>query len=165
MKLNERTYKGRKPETMPGGARRAADTARRVELPFMGSAVMAGFPSPAEQYVERPLDLNELLVARPAATYFVRAEGDSMEGVGIRSGDMLVVDRSLEAADGSVVIACVDGEFTVKTLRKGRGGVRLEAANPAYKPIRFKDEMELRVFGVVTAVIHRFHGEGEQATA
>ena len=88
-----------------------------------------------------------------------------MEGVGIRSGDMLVVDRSLEAADGSVVIACVDGEFTVKTLRKGRGGVRLEAANPAYKPIRFKDEMELRVFGVVTAVIHRFHGEGEQATA
>ena len=117
---------------------------------------MAGFPSPAEQYVERPLDLNELLVARPAATYFVRAEGDSMEGAGIRPGDLLVVDRSMEAEDGSVVIACVDGEFTVKTLRKGRDGLRLEAANPAYKPIRFSGEMELQVFGVVTAVIHRF---------
>ena len=165
MKLNERTDKSRKDEIMPGGARRAAKATRRVEIPFMGSAVMAGFPSPAEQYVERPLDLNELLVMRPAATYFVRAVGDSMEGVGIRSGDLLVVDRSLEPWDRSVVIACVDGEFTVKTLRKGRGGVRLEAANPAYKPIRFKDGMELRVFGVVTAVIHRLHAEGEQASA
>ena len=115
--------------------------------------------------MERPLDLNELLVARPAATYFVRAEGDSMEGVGIHSGDLLVVDRSMEATDGSVVIACVDGEFTVKTLRRGRGGVRLEAANPVYKPIRFKGEMELRVFGVVTAIIHQLHAVGEQAGA
>ena len=163
MKLNERTGTNRKAEQLPRGARRAAEGVRRVEIPFMGGAVVAGFPSPAEQYVERPLDLNELLVARPAATYFVRAEVDSMEGAGIRSGDMLVVDRSLEASDGSVVIACVDGEFTVKTLRKGRSGVRLEAANPAYKPIRFKGEMELRVFGVVTAVIHRLRAEGEQA--
>lgn len=111
MKLNERTYMERKPQ----GARRAAEVVRRVEVPFMGGAVMAGFPSPAEQYVERPPDLNELLVTRPAATYFVRASGDSMEGVGIRSGDMLVVDRSLEPWDRAVVIACVDGEFTVKT--------------------------------------------------
>ena len=165
MKLNERTDKGRKAGMMPGGARRAAEAARSVEIPCMGSAVMAGFPSPAEQYVERPLDLNELLVMRPAATYFVRAVGDSMEGVGIRSGDLLVVDRSLEPWDRAVVIACVDGEFTVKTLRKGRGGVRLEAANPAYKPIRFKEGMELRVFGVVTAIIRRLHAEGEQASA
>ncbi|MBP5786389.1 MAG: translesion error-prone DNA polymerase V autoproteolytic subunit [Kiritimatiellae bacterium] len=150
---------------VPRGARQAADAARRVEIPFMGGLVMAGFPSPAEQYVEKPLDLNELLVARPAATYFVRAAGDSMEGMGIRSGDLLVVDRSLEPWDGAVVIACVDGEFTVKTFRKGRGGVRLEAANPAYKPIRFREGMELRVFGVVTAVIHRLHSEGEQAGA
>ena len=137
--------------------------APRLEVPFMGDAVMAGFPSPAEQYVERPLDLNELLVARPAATYFVRAEGDSMAGAGIRAGDLLVVDRSLEPEDGSIVIACVDGEFTVKTLRLGRNGVRLVAANPAYKPIRFKGEMELQVFGVVTAVIHRFGAAPSQA--
>ena len=139
--------------------------APRLEVPFMGGTVVAGFPSPAEQYVDRPLDLNELLVARPAATYFVRGEGDSMEGTGIKSGDLLVVNRSLEVEDGAVAIACVDGEFTVKTFRRGRGGVRLEAANPAYKTIRFSEGMELRVFGVVTAVIHRLHAEGEQATA
>ena len=127
----------------------------RATAPLMSSAVMAGFPSPAEQYVERPLDLNELLVARPAATYFVRAAGESMVGAGIRDGDLLVVDRSLEPEDGSTVIACVDGEFTVKTYRRDRGGVRLEAANPAYPPIRFGGEMELRTFGVVTAVVHR----------
>lgn len=123
--------------------------------PLMSSAVVAGFPSPAEQYVERPLDLNDYLVARPAATYFVRAAGDSMVGAGVLDGDLLVVDRSLEPSDGAMVIACVDGEFTVKTYRRDREGVRLEAANAAYPPIRFTGEMELRVFGVVTAVIHR----------
>ena len=156
MKTDKRT------DTMPKGARKAAEGTPRLAIPFMGDAVVAGFPSPAEQYVERPLDLNELLVARPAATYFVRAEGDSMEGAGIRSGDLLVVDRSLEAGNGSIVIACVDGEFTVKTLRKSRGRVWLEAANPAYAPIRFSSGMELRVFGVVTSIIHQLHAEGKQ---
>ena len=75
----------------------------------------AGFPSPAEQYLEPPLDLNELLVKRPAATYFVRVEGDSMIGAGISNGDLLVVDRSLRPSDGDVIIASVDGDFTVKT--------------------------------------------------
>ena len=145
---------------LPPGAVRAAEAPAACAAPLMGTSVIAGFPSPAEQYVERQLDLNELLVARPAATYFVRASGDSMAGAGIRSGDLLVVDRSLEPADGSIVIACVDGEFTVKTLRRNRGGVRLEAANPDFRPIRFSGEMELRVFGVVTAVIHRFAAEG-----
>ena len=93
--------------------------------------------------------------ARPAATYFVRARGDSMAGAGVQDGDLLVVDRSLDPEDGSTVIACVDGEFTVKTYRRDKSGVRLEAANPAYPPIRFAGEMELRVFGVVTAVVHR----------
>ena len=124
--------------------------------PLVTSTVLAGFPSPAEQYVEEPLDLNELLVAHPAATFFVRAAGDSMTGAGIRPGDILVVDRSLEARDGAVVIASVDNEFTVKFLRKDAEGVRLEAANRRYKPIVFSEEMELRIFGVVTAVIHRF---------
>ena len=142
-------------DKMPKGAVPAMADPPRAEVPLMASAVMAGFPSPAEQYVERPLDLNELLVARPAATYFVRASGDSMTGAGIRDGDLLVVDRSLEPEDGATVIACVDGEFTVKTYRRDRDRVRLEAANPAYPPIRFAGEMELRVFGVVTAVVHR----------
>ncbi len=124
--------------------------------PLMTSPVVAGFPSPAEQYIEMPLDLNELLVGKPAATYFVRAAGDSMLGAGIRPGDILVVDRSLEAADGSIVIAAVDNEFTVKYLRRDENGIRLEAANRKYKPILFSGDMELRLFGVVTAVIHRF---------
>lgn len=149
----------------PPGAVPAAESPARSSIPLMASRVVAGFPSPAEQYVERPLDLNELLVARPSATYFVRAEGDSMTGAGIRSGDLLVVDRSIEPEDGSIVIACVDGEFTVKYLRRDRasGTVRLEAANPAYRPIVFAGEMELRVFGVVTAVVHRFAGAAEGA--
>ena len=93
-----------------------------AERAKVSGSVVAGFPSPAEQYLEPPLDLNELLVRRPAATYFVRVEGDSMVGAGIRDGDLLVVDRSLRPADGDVIIASVDGDFTVKTLRLGNGG-------------------------------------------
>ena len=85
----------------------------------IAGSVVAGFPSPAEQYLEPPLDLNELLVKRPAATYFVRVEGDSMIEAGIHDGDLLVVDRSLRPASGDVIIASVDGDFTVKTLRLG----------------------------------------------
>ena len=124
--------------------------------PLMESPVAAGFPSPAEQYAEMPLDLNELLVHNPPATYFVRASGDSMIGAGIRSGDILVVDRSLDAADGSIVIANVDGEFTVKFYRNGPDGVRLEPANPRYRAITFREGMEFRLFGVVTAMIHQY---------
>ena len=130
----------------------------------------AGFPSPAEQYQETPLDLNELLVKRPAATFFVKVQGDSMIGEGIRDGDLLVVDRSLRPASGDVIIACVDGDFTVKTLRvgKGEGGkgkreegrgkreVWLEPANPKFPVIKLKPGEELDYFGKVTACIHRF---------
>ncbi len=124
--------------------------------PVMASPAVCGFPSPAEQYAESPLDLNELLVRKPAATFFVRAAGDSMIGAGIRPGDILVVDRSLEPVDSSIVIACVDNEFTVKILRKNQDGVALEPANRRYRTIFFRGGMELRIFGVVTAVIHQF---------
>ena len=135
------------PESAPAGS----------NPPLMESPVAAGFPSPAEQYAEMPLDLNELLVRNPPATYFVRASGDSMIGAGIRSGDILVVDRSLDAADGSIVIANVDGEFTVKFFRSGPdGSVRLEPANPRYRAITFREGMEFRLFGVVTAMIHQY---------
>ena len=87
----------------------------------MSGSVVAGFPSPAEQYQETPLDLNELLVKRPAATFFVKVQGESMVGEGIRDGDLLVVDRSLRPTSGDVIIACVDGDFTVKTLCLGNG--------------------------------------------
>lgn len=120
------------------------------------SVVMAGFPSVADSYSSSPLDLNELLVKRPAATFFVRAMGDSMIDAGISSGDILVVDRSLEPNDGNIVIASVQNEFTVKYLRKNLKGISLVPANKKYKEITFKGEMQLQIFGVVTAVIHQF---------
>ena len=132
----------------------------------LAGSVVAGFPSPAEQYMEPPLDLNELLVRRPAATYFVRVSGDSMIGAGINDGDLLVVDRSLRPADGDIIIACVDGEFTVKRYREegtgkreqgtGNRQIRLEPANPKYKAIVLKSGQELDYFGKVTACVHRF---------
>ena len=132
----------------------------------VSGSVVAGFPSPAERYLEPPLDLNELLVKRPAATYFVRVQGDSMVGAGISDGDLLVVDRSLRPADGDVIIASVDGDFTVKTLRLGNGErgmgngkdveMRLEPANLNYPVITLKREQELDYFGKVTACIHQF---------
>ena len=134
----------------------AAKTRATSAKAKVAGSVVAGFPSPAEQYQEPPLDLNELLVRRPAATYFVRVEGDSMIGVGIRDGDLLVVDRSLSPASGDVIIACVDGDFTVKTYRRDKDGVRLEPANPEFDVIRLRAGQELDYFGKVTACIHRF---------
>ena len=131
----------------------------------VAGSVVTGFPSPAEQYLEPPLDLNELLVKRPAATFFVKVEGDSMVGADIHDGDLLVVDRSLTPASGDIIIAAVDGEFTVKTYRTGfRTGadgrrhrfVDLEPANPDYPTITITPGHELLTFGKVTAVIHRF---------
>ena len=127
----------------------------------IAGSVVAGFPSPAEQYLEPPLDLNELLVKRPAATFFVKVVGDSMIGEGIREGDLLVVDRSLPPVDGDIIIAAVDGEFTVKTLRVvGNRGARyaLEPANPNYPKIVLRPGQELDCFGKVTACIHRRGG-------
>ena len=114
----------------------------------------AGFPSPAEDHVEGRLDLNEHLIRHPAATFFVRASGDSMLGAGIHPGDLLVVDRALEPAHGRVVIAVVDGELTVKRLEVRDGRVRLLAENDRYPPIELAPGVELQVWGVVTSVVH-----------
>ena len=123
----------------------------------ISGSVAAGFPSPAEQYSEGALDLNDLLVKRPAATFFVRVQGDSMTGRGINDDDLLVGDRSLDPVSGDVIIACVDGDFTVKTYRRGSdGSITLEPANPRYPAIRLKPGSELDYFGKVPACIHRF---------
>ena len=116
----------------------------------------AGFPSPADDYVEAFLDLNEHLIEHKEATFFVQATGDSMTGAGIQEGNLLVVDRALEARHGDIVIAVIDGDLTVKRLDKRRGKIRLVAENPAYAPIELKDGQELTIWGVVTSVIQRF---------
>ena len=124
--------------------------------PLMESGASCGFPSPAEQYANTPLDLNELLVKNPEATFFVRADGDSMINAGIRSGDILVVDRSKEPVENSIIIACVNNEFTVKYLHRDEDGIILKSGNPEYPDIVLFDGSELRVFGVVTSCIHQF---------
>ena len=124
--------------------------------PLMESGASCGFPSPAEQYANTPLDLNELLVKNPEATFFVRADGESMINAGIRSGDILVVDRSKEPVENSIIIACVNNEFTVKYLHRDEDGIILKSGNPEYPDIALFDGSELRVFGVVTSCIHQF---------
>jgi DNA polymerase V len=130
-----------------------ADEFPRLPIPLYLDSVPAGFPSPAQDYVERALDLNELLVKRPAATYFVRAQGDSMIEAGIHPSDILVVDRSLEARHGDIVIAALNGELTVKRLET-RPQARLVPMNSAYAPIDIPEEADLELFGVVTNVVH-----------
>ena len=129
--------------------------APRLARPLFLSRVPAGFPSPAEDYVEGSLDLNEHLIQHKEATFFVRVQGESMIGAGILNGDLLVVDRALEAVDGNIVIAVVDGELTLKRLSRRNGQVRLLPENPCFHPIEFNDDQTLEIWGVVTNVIHR----------
>jgi DNA polymerase V len=124
-----------------------------LQRPLFLSGVSAGFPSPADDYLDRKLDLNEHLIKNPAATFFVRVAGDSMTGAGINDNDILVVDRSLEPANNNIVIAVVNGELTVKRLMKNRGSCCLIAENPNYPPLDIGDEMELEIWGVVTFAI------------
>lgn len=130
------------------------DEGLRYQLPLYASSVRAGFPSPADDYIERHLDLNSHLIKHPAATFFVTASGDSMIGAGIASGDMLVVDRSLEAGHGKIVIAAINGELTVKRLSRVAGRVQLLPENDKYPPIEITAEEDLVIWGVVTHVIH-----------
>lgn len=126
----------------------------RYRIPLYLGRVPAGFPSPAQDYIERTLDLNELCIKRPAATYFVRVEGDSMIEAGICPNDILIVDRSVTAQHGDIVIAQVQGEFTVKELVM-RPQVQLIPRNKAYPPITFAEGSELELFGVVTGVVRQ----------
>ncbi|MDO9104883.1 MAG: translesion error-prone DNA polymerase V autoproteolytic subunit [Methylovulum sp.] len=128
-----------------------------MRLPLFGSKVAAGFPSPADDYVEKTLDLNELLVQKPAATFFARAPGFSMINAGIHPNDILIVDRSIEPVPGNIVICALDGELTVKRLEHENGHWKLKAENPDYADIAVHEGLELVIWGVVTNVIHRLY--------
>lgn len=123
-------------------------------LPLYSALLPAGFPSPAEAYVQEPLDLGKLLIPHPSSTYLVRAGGDSMIGAGIHPGDILVVDRSISPRSGQVVIAVRDGELTVKRLLLKENEIVLLSENPAYPPISIPREEGVEIWGVVTFVIH-----------
>jgi len=131
-----------------------ADATTKRALPLFVAQVKAGFPSPADDYIDRRLDLNEYLIQHPASTFFVRVQGDSMINAGIHSGSILIVDRSLEAKNNNVVVAVLDGEFTVKRLRKSRGTISLIAENPAFKTVEITKDTEFEIWGVVIHVVH-----------
>ena len=123
-------------------------------LPLAGERVAAGFPSPADDYVDVGIDLNDQLIRHPTSTFFLRVSGDSMTGAGIHDGDLLVVDRSLDPRPGRVVVAVLDGGFTLKRLMRHQGRLRLEAANPSYPPLDLQSCDDAQIWGVAIHVIH-----------
>ncbi len=128
------------------------------DVPCMlyAARVHAGFPSPADDFIDKALDLNEHLIAHPAATFFVKVQGDSMIDAGIHPGALLVVDRSLQPRSGSIILAILDGEFTVKRLKKDKGQVILCPENPRYAPVTVMPGQDFEVWGVVRHVIRSF---------
>lgn len=122
--------------------------------PLFTSCVEAGFPSPADDYIENNLDLNEYLVKHPSATFFVRVQGNSMQNAGIFSGDILIVDRSVSPAHRKIIVAILNGEFTVKRMLIEGKKIILSPENPSYPSIEVNPESEFQVWGVVTYVIH-----------
>ncbi|MFL9625672.1 translesion error-prone DNA polymerase V autoproteolytic subunit [Aeromonas jandaei] len=125
-----------------------------LALPLFLSPVVCGFPSPAQDYIEQTIDLNQICIEHPAATFYVRASGHSMVQAGINDGDLLIVDRALKASHGAIVLACLDGDFTVKKLQE-RPCPALLPANPDFPPIYLREWQELEIFGVITFVIHK----------
>jgi DNA polymerase V len=142
--------------SMLGGFFLPTEIPVKLERPLFASQVSAGFPSPADDYIECGLDLNEFMVVHPSATYFVRVSGDSMIEAGIFNGDYLVVDRAIEAFSGAIVVAILDGELTVKRLYRKGSVVELRPENASYQPIHLKHGSELLVWGVVSGVFRKF---------
>lgn len=135
-----------------------ADLKPAHKIPLLEGKVRAGFPSSAENYVEKSLDLNELIVRNPSATFFIRVQGNSMENAGIKNNDILVVDRVVQASDNKIVIARINDDLTVKRIRRVGDNLFLmpDAADEnEYKPIKITDDMDFEVWGVVTYVIHQ----------
>ena len=128
----------------------------RLTIPLYEARVPAGFPSPAEGYIQRPIDLNELLVSNPPSTFMFRVEGQSMVGAHIHDGDLVLVDRAMEAQDRDIVLAVIDGEFTVKRLRRSGGRVWLQPENKEFPAIELSEERESVIWGVVTGGVRQF---------
>ncbi len=131
------------------------EAAEPLEMPRTGSTVHAGFPSPADDFLEGSLDLNRLVVRHPEATFFARVEGDSMRDEGIVDGDILVVDKAVEPFDGCLAITYVGGEFTLKRVRIEAHRILLVPANPNYKPLEIRPGDEFAVWGVVQWIVKR----------
>jgi DNA polymerase V len=130
---------------------------QKMKLPIFLESIHAGFPSPADDFAEKKLDLNEYLIKHPAATFFVRVKGHSMKGCGIEEGDLLIVDRAVSPYHGAVIIAFLEGEFTVKRIIFKGKKMYLVAENTFYRPITIKDSLDFQVWGVVIHVIKHIY--------
>ncbi len=128
-------------------------TGKKIKLPLYEFPVSAGFPSPADDYIDKHIDLNEYIIKHPSATFFVRVKGNSMENSGITDGDLVVVDRALVPSDNTIVVALLDGEFTLKRVKVRERELFLVPENPSYEPIKITEDMDFQVWGVVTYCI------------
>ena len=131
------------------------DPVSEMPLPFADEGIRAGFPSPAQDYMEQAIDLNKELIKHPASTFFGRVVGDSMKDEGIEEGDVLIIDKSLEAIENDLVVCFIDGEFTLKRIRIEKNVIWLVPSNPEYSPIKVTADNDFLVWGVITYTIKK----------
>ena len=131
-------------------------TNKRFRIPLLNDSVSAGFPSPADDYTEENIDLNEHLISNPFSTFFLRVKGESMINAGIKDKDLIIVDKSLIAKPGNIVIAMIDGEFTIKRLSIKNDELYLKAENHSYPDFSFKNHIDVQIWGVVIYSIHSY---------
>jgi len=131
-------------------------TNEKFRIPLLSDSVSAGFPSPADDYTEENIDLNEHLICNPFSTFFLRVKGDSMINAGIKDKDLIIVDKSLIAKPGNIIIAMIDGEFTIKRLSIKNDELYLKAENHNYPDFRFKNHIDVQIWGVVIYSIHSY---------
>ena len=133
-----------------------SSTSKRTKIKLYTTSISAGFPSPAEDHMDVSLDINEYLVKHPSSTFYIYVRGDSMINSGIFDGDLLIIDKSLEVKSNSIVVAVINGEFTVKKIKKDSDNLYLIPDNKNYKPILLETNMDFQIWGVVTHAIHHF---------
>jgi DNA polymerase V len=131
----------------------SADTTTELALPLVDNGISAGFPSPAQDYIDLKLDLNKELISNPSSTFFGRVRGQSMKDAGILDGDILIIDKSLEPQEGDTAVCFIDGEFTLKFIRIEKEAVYLVPANPAFEPIKVTEDNNFCIWGIVTYTI------------
>ena len=131
-----------------------SSASEKLKIPLLSDSISAGFPSPADDYTEENIDLNEHLISNPFSTFFLRVKGDSMINAGIQDKDLIIVDKSLTAKPGNIIIAIIDGEFTVKRLSIKNNELYLKAENNSYPDFRFKNHIDVQIWGVVIYSIH-----------
>jgi len=133
----------------------SAETSTELNLPLVDSGISAGFPSPADDFLDVSIDLNKALIQNPSATFYGRVKGDSMIGAGLSDGDLLIIDKSLEPADGKIAVCFIDGEFTVKRIKIEKEIIWLMAENKNYSPIKVTRDNDFIIWGIVTTVIKK----------